>query len=83
MAEGAEDAGLEREKVHKFQDSETAGKWMAECVHFGDIILAKGSEGSGANIIRMERAVKQLMEHPEDATKLLVRQEDEWQRQYK
>ena len=55
---------------------------MAEHLERGDIILVKGSQGSGSNMIRMERAVKLLMAHPEAASKLLVRQENEWQRQY-
>jgi UDP-N-acetylmuramoyl-tripeptide--D-alanyl-D-alanine ligase len=79
---GANSAGLAKEKIMTFADSEAAGKWMSKHLEEGDIILAKGSQGSGENMIRMERAVKLLMERPEDAEKLLVRQEDEWQRQY-
>ncbi len=79
IAEGALQ-GLGKEKIHEFTDAETAGKWMAEHIHPGDVILAKGSQGSGANMIRMERAVKLLMAHPEDASEFLVRQEEEWSR---
>ena len=82
ITEGALIAGMSKENIKEFVDSESAGKWMAEHVRAGDIILAKGSQGSGTNMIRMERAVKLLMAHPEDAEKILVRQEREWQRQY-
>lgn len=79
IGESAMEAGLTKEKIQEFADSETAGKWMAEHCMAGDVILLKGSQGSGENMIRMERAVKLLMDHPEDAAKLLVRQEREWQ----
>lgn len=82
MAVGAREAGLVAEKIKEFADSEAAGKWMAEHTASGDIILLKGSQGSGENMIRMERAVKLLMEHPEDAGTLLVRQEKKWQNDY-
>jgi hypothetical protein len=48
-----------------------------------DVVLVKGSQGSGENMVRMERAVKEMMTHPEDADKYLVRQEKEWLNQYK
>jgi UDP-N-acetylmuramoyl-tripeptide--D-alanyl-D-alanine ligase len=83
IAESARAAGLPKEHIHEFSSSLFAGEWMAEHVEQGDVMLVKGSQGSGENMIRMERAVKLLMAHPEDASKLLVRQEDEWQRQYK
>lgn len=41
----------------------------------GAIVLVKGSQ----NTIRLERLVKGLMLHPEQAAKLLVRQGPEWQ----
>lgn len=80
IAEGGVEGGMKRERVKEFDDSEAAGRWMAKHLERGDIILAKGSQGSGANMIRIERAVKMLMAHPEDASKRLVRQEDEWSR---
>ena len=39
-----------------------------------DIILVKGSQN-----VRMERIVEEIMAHPENKDKLLVRQEPEWQ----
>ncbi len=42
----------------------------------GVIVLVKGSQ----NTIRLERVVKELMQSPENAKHLLVRQEEEWLR---
>lgn len=39
----------------------------------GDIILVKGSQG-----MRMEKVVEALLAHPEQATKLLCRQSEDW-----
>lgn len=78
IATAAKKEGLPEGRIHSFTNSLEAGKWMETQIKPGDIILAKGSQGSGANLIRMERAVKQLMAHPEDAAKLLVRQESSW-----
>ncbi len=42
----------------------------------GVIVLVKGSQ----NTIRLERVVKELMQSPQEAKQLLVRQDDEWLR---
>lgn len=78
IAEAAKTAGLPEGRIHQFANSEEAGKWLADRVHEGDIVLVKGSQGSGENAIRMERATKLLMRYPERAEELLVRQEKEW-----
>jgi UDP-N-acetylmuramyl pentapeptide synthase len=83
IAEAAKTAGLPHGKVRTFMDSKEAGEWLAPQLKTGDVVLIKGSQGSGENMIRMERAVAVLMAHPEDAEKFLVRQEKEWQSQYK
>lgn len=79
IAEAAQKSGLPSERIHSFANSLEAGIWMKTKIKAGDIVLAKGSQGSGKNMIRMEHAVKSLMEHPEEATRLLVRQESSWQ----
>ena len=48
----------------------------------GDVVLVKGSQGSGENLIRMERVVRSIMMHPDLAPSTLVRQEAEWQQDY-
>ena len=82
IAESAKAAGLSEEHIHEFDTSEEAGDWAHAQVTLGDIVLVKGSQGSGINMIRMERAVKKILREPRDAKKLLVRQEEEWQEQY-
>lgn len=83
IAEGAKTAGLLEGKIRTFANSKEAGQWLIPEIKTGDVILVKGSQGSGENMIRMERAIKEIMAHPEDADKLLVRQEPEWLAQYK
>ena len=83
IADAAIAAGLAEKHIHQFSSSTEAGDWALTNITAGDIILAKGSQGSGANMIRMERAVKKILREPRDAKHLLVRQEKEWQAQYK
>lgn len=72
-AESAMQNGLSEKEVFQFEDSVEAGKFMKDLIKEGDVILIKGSQGT-----RMERAVLELMRKPEDAEKLLVRQDTEW-----
>lgn len=83
IAEGAKTAGLPEGKIRTFANSKEAGEWLVSELKTGDVVLVKGSQGSGENMVRMERAVKEMMTHPEDADKFLVRQEREWLSQYK
>lgn len=71
--EGARDAGMSEKNIFQFDDSRMAGKFVEQAATAGDVILIKGSQG-----MRMERAVEEIMAHPEDKEKLLVRQEKEW-----
>jgi UDP-N-acetylmuramyl pentapeptide synthase len=75
IAEGALDAGMSEKKVLQYESSWKAGEEIAAMLKEGDVVLVKGSQS-----MRMERAVKELMAHPEQADKLLVRQDQEWQR---
>lgn len=81
IADAAVSAGFSPEHIHEFMHAEEAGEFAVRLLHSGDIILAKGSQGSGVNMIRLERAVKILMAHPEEAASALVRQEAEWRTQ--
>ncbi len=65
--------GLPRNKIHGFDNTYEAGKFIQEILKQGDIILVKGSQGA-----RMERVVKELMADPLRAKELLVRQGQEW-----
>lgn len=73
-AEGALFAGMNESNILQFENSTRAGKYVEQMVRPGDLILVKGSQGN----LRMERAVLEMMAHPELREKLLVRQEKEW-----
>jgi UDP-N-acetylmuramyl pentapeptide synthase len=83
MAEAALLAGLPADRIRIFANSVEAGEALAREIGEGDVLLVKGSQGSGANMVRMERATKQMMSDIADAKKLLVRQEMEWEKQYR
>ena len=78
IAEGALDNGMNEDNIYQFDTSREAGKYLEKLTGDGDIILVKGSQGSGANKIRMEQAVEEIMAEPEKAGELLVRQGEEW-----
>lgn len=73
IAEGALKNGLKEEKIFKFENSEMAGPGIKDLLKSRDLILVKGSQGS-----RMEKVVKVLMQYPEKAGDLLVRQTEDW-----
>ena len=64
---------LARDQVFSFDDSSAAGEALDPMIQEGDLILVKGSQR-----MRMENAVFEIMQEPERATQLLVRQEDYW-----
>ncbi len=73
IGHGAEEAGMDDERIYYFSHLEEASRFVQELIKKGDFILVKGSQG-----MRMERVVKEIMAHPELAGKLLVRQEPPW-----
>ncbi len=75
MKEGAMENGMNKENIFEFTNSILAGEFMETFVKKGDLVLVKGSQG-----MRMERIVVILMTHKEDKEKLLVRQDQEWQK---
>lgn len=66
-------AGMPRSKVFHFDGSVEAGRALDPFIQKGDLVLVKGSQG-----MRMEKAVKEVMAHPERAEELLVRQDEFW-----
>lgn len=80
IAEGALGAGMSEKHIYQFENSREAGKYLEKMLKEGDVILIKGSQGSGAQSIRMERAVEEIMAEPERAGELLVRQGEEWEK---
>lgn len=75
IADGAIGKKFAVSKIKSFDNSLQAGDFLKDFIKEGDIVLLKGSQG-----IRLEKAVKVIMSHPEDATRLLCRQEEEWQK---
>ncbi|MBI4232398.1 hypothetical protein HY605_04145, partial [Candidatus Peregrinibacteria bacterium] len=67
--------GFDGKNIFKFNSPIEAADFFKEKVKKGDLILVKGSQ----NNVRLERFVKELMEAPENAKDLLVRQERMWQ----
>lgn len=70
LAPAAEAAGC---RVKSFTSAVEAGKFVRAIIAPGALILAKGSQ----NGVFAEEAVKQLLKHPDDTSKL-VRQSEEW-----
>ena len=75
IAEGALNHGFSQKKIHSFDSSNKAAVFLREFISKGDVVLLKGSQG-----VRLEKAVEAIMEHPELKTKLLCRQEKEWEK---
>lgn len=73
MAEAARKAGLPENQILMFDRGQDAEEHLATMIERGDTILIKGSQG-----VRLEKVVKKLMAHPEDAPRLLCRQDAEW-----
>lgn len=67
--------GMEKNKIYHFSTSKEASRKIKDFIEEGDLILIKGSQA-----MRMERIVEEIMAHPEDAQKLLVRQEEYWRK---
>ncbi|HVU75678.1 MAG TPA: UDP-N-acetylmuramoyl-tripeptide--D-alanyl-D-alanine ligase [Candidatus Paceibacterota bacterium] len=74
-AEAALDAGMKDLQVRSYElnESARAGKELEAELKEGDVVLVKGSQS-----MRMERAVLEIMAHPEKAADLLVRMDPEW-----
>ncbi len=66
--------GLSADKVTSFDRSEEAVNFLTSRIQPRDVVLIKGSQS-----MRMEKITKALLQHPETASELLVRQEKEWQ----
>lgn len=75
IAESALDNGMPDSNILQFEDSQKAGKELETLLQPGDLVLIKGSA-----VMRMERAVEEVMLEPERAGELLVRQDAEWRK---
>jgi len=75
IKQGAIDAGMPEKDVFTFFDSEEAGHFIKNMLQPKDLVLVKGSQ----NRVRMEKLVKIIMEHPEQAGITLCRQDEAWE----
>ena len=75
IKEGAIETGMNDQNIYEFLDSRKAGEFIKTFVSKSDIVLVKGSQGT-----RMERVVEAILLDQENKNKLLVRQDDEWQK---
>ena len=73
IAASAEAAGMQRANIFQFDRAVDAAEHVQTIIAEGDVVLIKGSQS-----MRMERASKLLMAHPEDAKHVLPRQDAEW-----
>lgn len=73
IAQGALTMGMDESVILQYEDAVQAGRELQGLLQAGDVILVKASQG-----VRLERLVEEIMEHPERAQELLVRQDDEW-----
>lgn len=64
-----------KKNVYHFDDSREAGQFLQNFIAPDDMILVKGSQS-----LRMERVVEEIMAHPEEKNKLLVRQDENWKK---
>ena len=73
IAEGALAAGMSEKNIFQYDDALRAGRELQALLQSGDVVLIKASQG-----IRAERIIEEVMEHPEQAAQLLVRQDRTW-----
>lgn len=74
ILEEAINKGFQKNNTYHFDTSANTGEFLSGFIKKGDILLMKGSQG-----IRLEKAVKAVMAHPESKSSLLCRQEKEWE----
>jgi UDP-N-acetylmuramoyl-tripeptide--D-alanyl-D-alanine ligase len=78
IAKKAEECGMNKKNISVFKTADEAAEFFKDKIKKGDIVLVKGSQ----NRIHLERFVKELMANPDDADKLLVRQEKVWKSKF-
>jgi len=76
LTQAAIKKGFLPNRIFKFNNSIEAGQFLKKFIKNYDIILVKGSQ----NNVRTEWVVEQIMENPEKAKELLVRQERPWKK---
>lgn len=67
--------GVDEQEIHYFVDSKQAGAYLRPLLQPEDLIFVKGSQ----NAVRLERLIAEILQNPELAPELLVRQGPAWQ----
>jgi UDP-N-acetylmuramoyl-tripeptide--D-alanyl-D-alanine ligase len=75
IADEAKKAGLDKNKIFCYDSSIEAKVPIQKMLQEGDVILIKGSQGA-----RMELISEEIMRDPDQAEKLLPRQNSEWKK---
>ena len=73
FAEGALASGIAESNIFQYEDVARAGRELQALLRPGDLVLVKASQG-----IRSERIVEEVMDDPDRAAELLVRQDAAW-----
>jgi len=73
-AHGAQDAGMSSEMIMTYASTDGVADHLGVQLAPGDVVLVKGSQA-----VRCERVVEGIMNRPQDAPELLVRQGRDWQ----
>jgi UDP-N-acetylmuramoyl-tripeptide--D-alanyl-D-alanine ligase len=73
IAEGALAGGMAESNIFQYDDVQRAGQELQAFLKSGDVVLVKASQG-----IRAERIIEEVMDAPEQASDLLVRQDAVW-----
>ncbi|MEK7648395.1 MAG: UDP-N-acetylmuramoyl-tripeptide--D-alanyl-D-alanine ligase [Patescibacteria group bacterium] len=74
IADGAAESGIDTSRIFRFDRTEEVHEVLLDTMKQGDVVLVKGSQG-----MRLEKIVKEILNEPERASELLVRQGKEWQ----
>ncbi|HMO77801.1 MAG TPA: UDP-N-acetylmuramoyl-tripeptide--D-alanyl-D-alanine ligase [Candidatus Paceibacterota bacterium] len=73
IAEAALSSGMSEKMIMQYEDVAKAGKELQVFLEPGDVVLVKASQG-----IRAEKVIEEVMQEPELAPTLLVRQDSGW-----
>jgi UDP-N-acetylmuramyl pentapeptide synthase len=66
--------GMPESRCFHMKNASVAARFLQDRIRSGDVVLIKGSQS-----MRMERAVKELMDEPLRASELLCRQGNGWE----
>lgn len=77
IAEGALAVGMSEKNIFQYDEYARAARELQAMLEPGDVVLIKGSQS-----IRTEKIVEEVMNEPQRAKELLVRQDTAWQKKH-